>query len=209
MLFLFAALFFLILDKRKNRDVKTKAQRPCELLPEQVDAIIQSHASEIFVNSKVVCKEHPIWETMSEETGRSKKTCGFYSHFMDNRNYIRTRIEGNISNIYSSLSPDSTHDLFNMNNSTIDKHIKIVVIRFTHQEFVELLQVNDYKRSGDARPGLLLRQYTSFVPGAWQQAISEKLWGQKITHGFNFKTHKISYYAKTASFKYNAITARY
>ena len=120
---------------------------------------------------------------------------------MDNRNDIRTRIEGNIPNIYSRLSPDSTHDLSNMNNSTIDKNIKIVVLRFTHQEFVELLQVNDYKRSEGARPGLLSRQYTSFVPGVWQQVISEKLSGQKITHGFNFKTHKISHYTKTASFK--------
>ena len=118
---------------------KRKPGRPCELLPEEVDAIIQSHASKIFVNGKVVCKENPIWDTISEETGHGKKPRGFYSHFMDNRNDIRTWIEGNIPNIYSSLSPDSTHDLSNTDNSTIDKNIKIVVLRFIYQEFVELL----------------------------------------------------------------------
>ena len=72
-------------------------------------------------------------------------------------------------------------------------------IVFTRREFEALLEEKDYSRS-DSR-NQRTRRYTCFQSGEWQRKVTEKLWSKKISHGFHFKNHKVSFVTNTAFFE--------
>lgn len=91
------------------------------------------------------------------------------------------------------------NDSADSNVSTLSDTGEVFEIHFSRNEFQEILMDKLYRQSTIDKKSKT-RMYKIFVPGKWQLALSEKLWGERrIACGFMSERGRV--YENAASIK--------